>query len=194
MSATAHSHSSCGTTAGDAASACACGGTEGAREGATADTRTAPHEDEESDGWLWAARNGALKRAIHQQIGLDVVTVTWMEADPPSDATPAQDAAGAQRTKQADDQKEARVDEEAREWIARGWTLRPLFAERSNSMGLEVFPDDGLWLQLQQQVGGHVRGSAAVDALLPTAHAIRGRSHYRPASCLACYRQLSLPR
>ena len=92
-------------------------------------------EELEGEGWLWAARGGALKRVIHQQLGLDRVTVTWAEAVQGEEAEGRGTGGGTEGLEGG----VVGVESEASEWRSRGWSFRPLLADSSRSMGLEVF-------------------------------------------------------
>ena len=103
-------------------------------------------EEVEGEGFLWAARGGALKRVIHQQLGLDRVTVTWAEATQ-GEQLSEQESGGVGGAEEEGEGSGAAggavrgvgVEWEASEWRRRGWSLRPLLTARSRSMGLEVF-------------------------------------------------------
>ena len=102
---------------------------------------------EERPGFLWAARDGVLKRAIHQQLGRDTLTVSLH----------------AVRQRGEDEEEEEEEEEEqqpalgaaeaaeAAEWRSRGFALRPVFASRSEWTGLEAFVQDAALLELQLQ-------------------------------------------
>ena len=98
------------------------------------------------DSWLWAARNGRLRRVIPQQIGKDSVHVSVQHitaADKQSSAPHG----GSMTDWAADGRSELGLDADS--FSSHGYSLSSVLSARSSSVGLEVFVHEE---ELQRQV------------------------------------------
>ena len=95
------------------------------------------------DTWLWAARNGHLRRVIPQRLGGDTVHVTVQQVR----AAIEQQSQLNSGDSASDGRSEAGLD--ALSFTSRGYSLSRVLSSSSSSVGLEVFVHES---ELQQQV------------------------------------------
>ena len=101
------------------------------------------------DSWLWAARNGRLRRVIPQQIGRDTVHVTIQHVTAPIERQSSFDS---RNHTASGDTETARTEvaRDAQSFVLRGYSFALVSSSSSASVGLEVYVHES---DLQQQVG-----------------------------------------
>ena len=105
----------------------------------------------EEDSWLWAARNGHLRRVIPQRIGKDSVHVTMQHIQPPGkDHDDSNSRSGHAATESSTASDTGALDADSVSFTSRGYSLSEVFSSHSDSVGLEVYVHAS---ELQQQVG-----------------------------------------
>lgn len=101
----------------------------------------------EKQSWLWAARNGQLRRVIPQRIGKDTVHVTVQHVTAEVERHSPSNVSGSPTERSTGGR--TGVDLDAQSFSSRGYSLSSVMSGSSGSVGLEVFVHES---ELQRQV------------------------------------------